>query len=200
MEYVKANEISFDPRAQMSRMFVDGWYTELRHFRKDKKRLAAAFEHIFLLDKFYLAVEGDKVASMVALTPGKLVPIMLDKKLLRRHLGFLPGTVAYIVLTRFVINHPYPFDITGDVGSFELVATQAEFQGRGIAHDLMKHLIETSDYKSYVLEVVENNAAARALYERKLGFVEFKRVKAPKMSSIGHFLYLRKDKAEGTNT
>ena len=130
---------------------------------------------------------------MAALTPGRALPILLDKSIMRKHLGFITGTVGHFAFTKFLVNHEYPLDISRNVGVFEFVAAGADFQGRGIAHGLLKHLIESHDFESFVLEVAENNLPARALYERKLGFVEIKRIKAPLITGIGHLLYLKKE-------
>jgi hypothetical protein len=82
MEYKKANELSFDPRPQMGRIFVVGFYQWLKYFSKDKNKLEQALTHMFILDYFYVAAEDGKIAAITACTDGKTPPIKLDKKTL----------------------------------------------------------------------------------------------------------------------
>jgi len=188
MEYLQASRAGFDVKKQMSRLFVEGFYKDLKWFSKDMERLIEAFEHIFLVEHFYVAINDGKVASMVALTGGKIPLVALDKKILRKHLGFLRGSFAYLSLTKFLVNRTYPFPVGEKVGNFEFVATASEFRSQGVAFGLMKHLRDATDYESFVLEVAKSNTPARKLYEQKLGFSEFCRVKGAMGS--GDLLYL----------
>jgi ribosomal protein S18 acetylase RimI-like enzyme len=193
MEFLRANELSFDPRPQMGRIFVEGFYQWLKYFSKDKEKLSRAMTHIFNLDCFYLAAEGNNIAVITACTNGKSPPIELDKKTLCQTLGFIAGRIAYMMLSKHLVNHPYPFEVMSQTGSIEFVATSPEFRGRGVAHGLIEHIINTESYSEYVLEVASNNASAIRLYE-KLGFVEFKRTPAPKQGGFEYLLYMRKAK------
>lgn len=193
MDFSRANELSFDPHPQMGRIFVEGFYQWLKYFSKDKEKLSRAMAHIFILDCFYLAVEGDKIAAITACTDGKSPPVKLDKKTLCQTLGFIGGRMAYMMLSKHLVSHPYPFEIMPQTGSIEFVATAPEFRGKGAAFGLIKHLMNAASCSEYVLEVADNNTAAVKLYE-KLGFTEFKRTPAPKQGGFEHFLYMRKAK------
>ncbi len=43
---------------------------------------------MFVLEQFYVFIIGDKVAGMVACTDGTALSVRLNKRELRKHLGF----------------------------------------------------------------------------------------------------------------
>jgi len=54
VKVVKATTFPQINRKQMSTIFVEGWYHDLKFFHKDKARLIKTFEHIFNLSCFYV--------------------------------------------------------------------------------------------------------------------------------------------------
>jgi len=191
MDFLRADKIDFDTRPQLSRVFVEGFYDWIRHFHKDKDKLTEAFIHIFDLSHFYVALDGENIAAMVACTQG-YAPISLDRKIFAKVLGFFCGNITYFMLKRHMVRNAYPFNLSKQTGSIEFVATAPDYRKRGIAHDLIIHVMEANPYNSYVLEVADTNTGAFNLYE-KLGFKEMKRVKAPRRSGVDYFLYMRKE-------
>jgi len=194
MQYLKASELQFDPRPQMSKIFSEGFYDHgLKMLCKDKDELARATAHIFLLENFYVAVENESViAAFVGCTAKKPPPIALDKKILRQEMGFFHGSIFYFMLNKVVIQKPYPFNQPPQAASIEFVATAQEYRGKGAAFGLLSYVMDVEPYSEYVLEVIGINTAAIRLYE-KLGFVEFMRVPAPKGSGLEHFVYMKKE-------
>jgi ribosomal protein S18 acetylase RimI-like enzyme len=195
-KYVRADSLSFDPREQISRIFVEGFYQWLHFFSKDKELLSRALAHTFELGKFYVGADRETVAAITACTDGKHPSIHLDKHELRRHLGFLRGSFAYVMLYKYLENHPYPFTLSESTGSIEFVATAAKYQRQGVASALIEHIMSNTPYTDYVLEVADTNTAALRLYER-LGFAEVKRIpeKHPKQSGLNFYIYMRKSGA-----
>jgi len=192
MEYRKASELTFDPRSQIGKIFAEGFYDDgLKHFSKDKTKLAKAIEHMFVLEHFYVAMEGDTIMAIVGCTNKKPPPVKLEKKILIRELGFIRGRIAFWGLNKFMANHKYPFEQSEKSGSIEFVATAPEHRGKGAAFGLLSYVMEVSSFAEYVLEVVGHNTTAMRLYE-KLGFVEFMRIPGPKGSGIQHFVYMKK--------
>jgi len=178
MEYLKASELTFDPRPQMSRIFAEGFYEHgLKHFTKDKSKLGKALSHIFELDSFFVAVENDEIMALIGCTDKKPPPIKLDKKILIQELGIIRGRIAYWGLNKYMVNHAYPFELSEQTGSIEFVATAPEHRGKGAAYGLLSHVMEILPYSEYVLEVVGDNTPAIRLYE-KLGYSEFMRIPA----------------------
>ena len=190
MEFIRADKLGFNPRPQMSMVFVEGFYQWLKALSKDKEKLVRAFEHIFNLDKFFAAVDGDKIASLTACTDGKERAVKLDKDILRRELGFIRGWITYKMLTKHMLGRKYPFELAADIGSIEFVATSPEYRGQGVAYSLISHIMETMALESYVLEVADTNTTALRLYE-SLGFRERARVKSVyKNAGFDYYLYL----------
>ncbi|MDR1641195.1 MAG: GNAT family N-acetyltransferase [Clostridiales bacterium] len=192
MDYLKASDLPFDAREQISRIFSDGFYQWLRYFSKDKAKLARAFEHSFKLPLFWVAVDGNAIASIAACTDGITSPVSLDRHELQRHLGFVRGMIAHKMLKPYLQEHKYPFTLTAGTGSVEFVATAEKYRGKGIAFNLVAHIMERCGHAEYVLEVADTNATAVRLYER-LGFKEFKRVpeKNPKQSGLNFYVYMK---------
>ncbi|WP_332698122.1 GNAT family N-acetyltransferase [Halalkalibacter lacteus] len=174
----KADEIDLDVRMQMSEIFTEGFSQWLGYFSKDKNKIAKAFAHMFVLNQFYVAITNDKVAGMTACTDGKTLSVRLNKKELRKHLGFFKGSMAGIFLKKefesLFENFP------PNTGSIEFVGTASEFRGQGVASQIIQHIFENTPYKEYVIEeVADTNTPAMRLY-KKLGFEEYKRKPLPK--------------------
>jgi ribosomal protein S18 acetylase RimI-like enzyme len=197
MRYISADQLHFDAREQISRVFVVGFYQWLKYFTKDVELLTRALAHIFDLPKFWVAVEGETIVAITACTDGVMPPISLDRTELRRHLGLIRGLLAYSMLKANLLEHTYPFTLTLQTGSIEFVATSPEFRDRGVAGGLIEHIMQTCGYSEYVLEVADTNSTAIRLYER-LGFKEFQRVpeKHPKQSGLNFYVYMKREMAK----
>ncbi|MET1248954.1 N-acetyltransferase [Sporolactobacillus sp. STCC-11] len=191
MEVKKANELGESVRNQISDVFVGGFMQWLQYFSKDPKKLSQAFAHMFLLEKFYVAVFDGEIAGITACTDGKSPCVRLKTRELIRHMGIIRGTIAGMVLKKEFENHPYPFPIESGRGSVEFVATAEGHRGKGVASAIIRHILDVESYHSYVLEVADTNTPAVRLY-RKLGFRELMRVpqKHSKQSGINALVYM----------
>ncbi|MDU1845397.1 MAG: N-acetyltransferase [Niallia nealsonii] len=192
---MKADKIdeNIDVRGQMAQIFAEGFAQWLGYFSKDKNIIAKAFSHMFILDQFYVAIENNKVAGMTACTDGKALSVQLNKKELRRHLGFFKGSIAGIVLKK-EFEAPYE-NFPVNTGSIEFVGTASEFRGQGIATQIIKYIMENTPYSEFLIEeVADTNIPAMRLYE-KLGFEEYKRKPIPekmaKRNGINNLLSLK---------
>ncbi|MFD1707224.1 GNAT family N-acetyltransferase [Siminovitchia sediminis] len=190
---VKADQVDFDVRKQMSEIFSEGFSQWLVFFSKDKNKIAKAFAHMFVLNQFYVAIANNKIAGMTACTDGTERSVRLNKKELRKHLGFFKGSMAGIFLKK---EFEAPFEeFPPNTGSIEFVGTASEFRGQGVASQIIKHIIENTPYNDYVIEeVADTNTSAMNLYN-KLGFEEYKRKPLPKIRAkkigINNFLSLK---------
>nr|WP_174616343.1 N-acetyltransferase [Virgibacillus ihumii] len=196
---VKSDKVvDIDVRRQMSKIFAEGFSEWLDYFSKDKSKIANAFAHMFVLDQFYVAIANNKVAGMAACTDGKTLSIRLNKKELRKHLGFLKGSIAGIVLKK---EWEAPFEnFPPNSGSIEFVGTAIEFRGNGVASQIIRHILENDQYNDYVIEeVADTNIPAVELYI-KLGFEEYKRKalseKIAQKSGINHYLSFKYSKSK----
>lgn len=161
----------------MSEIFAEGFTQWLHYFSKDKNKIAKAFAHMFVLDQFYVAIMNDKVAGMVACTDCISLSVHLNKIELRKHLGFFKGSLAGLILKKEFetpFKNPQP-----NTGSIEFVGTAPEFQGQGVASQIINHILENTSYNQYLVEeVADTNIPAMRLY-KKLGFEEYKRTPVP---------------------
>ncbi|MCL2377823.1 MAG: GNAT family N-acetyltransferase [Defluviitaleaceae bacterium] len=189
MEIIQASQASFDPKPQMSYIFVEGFYPWIKHISKNKEKLVKVFTHMFELERFYLAVESQKIAAIAACTSGT-TPVCLCRKDFVQVLGPVCGNISYLRLRRHMMHNSLPFNVSPKNGVIEFVATAPEFRKQGIGHTLLTHIIANLPHETYMLEVAETNTSAKRLYDR-LGFKEFKRVAASKRSGAGAYIYMR---------
>jgi ribosomal protein S18 acetylase RimI-like enzyme len=188
--------VTDDVRLQMSEIFAEGFTQWLIFFSKDKNKIAKAFAHMFVLDQFYVAINGNKVAAMAACTDCATLSVKLDKKELRKYLGFYKGSLAGIFLKKEFEN---PFENPpSDTGSIEFVGTHPDFRGQGAASQVIRHIISNTPYQEYMIaEVADTNTPAMKLYE-KMGFIEYKRTPVPFMRAkkigINNFIALKYEK------
>jgi len=191
VEYLKATELSFDSRRQISALVVDAYYDLVKHFKKDNQ-ITDVLAQSLLLEYFYVACENGEIASIIACKKDKPPPVKLDKKVFVKYLGLIMGNIAYPIIQKHMMEHKYPFKLAEQTGSIEIVATAPKYRGRGIAQGLAEHVMSEQSYKDYVLEVIDTNAGAIRLYE-KLGFEETMRTKAPKNAGFNEFIYMKKE-------
>lgn len=190
---VKANKTDLDVRKQMAEVFAEGYAQWLVFFSKDKKVIAKAFAHMFVLDQFYVAIVNGEIAGFTACTDGKKLSVKLNKRELRKHLGFFKGSMAGIFLKK-EFEAPYE-NFPPNTGSIEFVGTAPKFRGQGVASQIIRFIIENTPYDNYVIEeVADTNIPAMRLYE-KLGFEEYKRKPVPekiaKKIGVNNFLALK---------
>lgn len=196
---VKAKKTDLDVRGQMAEIFAEGYTQWLGYFSKDRNIIAKAFSHMFILDQFYVAIADGEIAGFAACTDGKKISVRLNKKELRKHLGFFKGSMAGIFLkTEF--EAPYE-NFPPNTGSIEFVGTAPKFRGQGVASQIIQHIIENTPYNDYVIEeVADTNIPAMRLYE-KLGFEEYRRKPMPKKlakkNGINNLLSLKYEKNKG---
>ncbi|HCS60970.1 MAG TPA: hypothetical protein DIW46_06175 [Microbacterium sp.] len=58
-----------------------------------------------------------------------------------------------------------------------VVATEAAYQGRGVATALLRHLLALPEYREYVLEDIKDTSTPALGLYTKLGFTIYKRRK-----------------------
>jgi len=179
-------------RAAIAAIFAEGFSQWLHYFSRDESRLARAFAHMFVLEDFHCALLDGRVIAMAACTDGRS-SVRLEGRELRKHLGIVRGTIARIVLKS---EFERSADVTTpDTGSIEFVGTASGFRRRGIAEALLRHLLATMPYSSFVIEVADTNIAALRLYQ-KLGFEEYRRrehtAKEARSSGVNAIIFLRR--------
>ncbi|MGA8942451.1 MAG: N-acetyltransferase [Thermoactinomyces sp.] len=195
IEIKRAHELNGNTKKKMSEIFVDGFGQHLAFFSKDPEKMAAALEHMFVPDVFYVAVMDGEIAGMAACTNGQVSSVKLDSKELRKHLGFYKGTICYLAL-KPQFEKP-PVETKDTLASVEFVATASKYRGKGVATAILHQILALPEYQEYILEVADTNTPAVKLYE-KVGFKEFKRIKQnwSRISGVNYLVYMKYIKSD----
>lgn len=195
MQIQRASALGDGARQEIGRLYAEGFGHWLRFFSRDTAVLTRAFQHMFLTEQFYVAEMNRRVAGTAACTDGRTAPVKLDNAELKKHLGFFKGTIAAMALKPQLEKLRYPFPLTASTATIEFVSTDMRHRRQGVAGAVIRHIIENTAYKSYVLQVADTNTGALKLY-KSLGFREIARVKDkhPRQSGIHEHIVMRYDK------
>lgn len=171
----RGDELGEGYRRRITEVYVRSFADDFVAFSRDTGRLADAFEHMLLLERFHIALVEGEPAGLASLTEGDQTLFAPRWREVRRHLGRVRGLLAYVVIRRWFMG------ASGDArpGRAEIgfVATEPGYQGRGVGTALLRHLLAQPGYREYVLEdIKDSNAPALGLYA-KVGFTEYKRRK-----------------------
>jgi ribosomal protein S18 acetylase RimI-like enzyme len=171
----RGDELGEEYRRRITEVYVRSFAEDFVAFSRDTGRLADAFEHMLLLDRFYIALVDGEPAGLASLTEGDQTLFAPQWREIRRQLGLARGLLCYIVVRNWFMR-PYDGARPG-LAEIGFVATEPAYQGRGVATALLRHLLSLPEYREYVLEdIKDTNAPALGLYA-KLGFTVYKRRK-----------------------
>jgi ribosomal protein S18 acetylase RimI-like enzyme len=162
-------------RRRIAEVYVRSFAQDFIAFSRDTGKLADAFEHMLLLDRFYIALVEGEPAGLASLTEGDQTLFAPRWPEIRRHLGPARGLLGYVVIRRWFMRASD--GARPGLAEIGFVATEPSHQGRGVATALLRHLLARPEYREYVLEdIKDTNASALGLYA-KLGFTVYKRRK-----------------------
>ncbi|MEV7527698.1 GNAT family N-acetyltransferase [Agrococcus sediminis] len=160
-------------RRRITEVYVRAFADDFRGFSRDASKLADAFEHMLLLERFHLALVDGEPAGLASLTEGDEQLFAPDRREILRHLGPVRGRIAdRVIRSWFMGAHAGSRPGVAEIG---FVATEPAHQGKGVATALLTHLLALPQYREYVLEdIKDTNGAALHLYA-KLGFEVYRR-------------------------
>ncbi|WP_280402303.1 GNAT family N-acetyltransferase [Nocardia carnea] len=196
----RGDRLGAEYRRRITEVYVRSFAADFVAFSRDTGTLADAFEHMLLLERFYIALVDGEPAGLASLTEGDQTLFAPRRAEIRRHLGPVRGLLAYVVIRRWFMA---PTD-GARPGRAEIgfVATEPAYQGRGVATALLRHLLALPGYSEYVLEdIKDTNASALAVYT-KLGFTVYKRRKArfAKRAGFSELLSMKLEQHPGRHT
>ncbi|MCD2440959.1 GNAT family N-acetyltransferase [Agromyces sp. SYSU K20354] len=169
----RGDELGEHYRRRITEVYVRSFAEDFVAFSRDTDRLADAFEHMLLLERFYVALVDGEPAGLASLTEGDQTLFAPRWREIRRHLGLVRGLLAYVVIRRWFMR-PSEGARAG-LAEIGFVATEPAYQGRGVATALLRRLLALPEYREYVLEdIKDTNEPALGLYA-KLGFTVYKR-------------------------
>ena len=171
----RGDELGEAYRRRITEVYVRSFADDFVAFSRDTARLADAFEHMLLLERFYVALVESDPAGLASLTEGRQMLFAPRWREIRRHLGLVRGLLCFVVIRTWFMRPSE--DAAPGRGEIAFVATEPAYQGRGVATALLRHLLALPGYREYVLEdIKDTNAPALAVYG-KLGFTVHKRRK-----------------------
>lgn len=173
IEIHRGDELGESYRHRITGVLVSGFAEDFAYFSSDPKVLTEAFEHMILLDRFYVALADGEPAAIASVTEGAQECFAPRRDELRKHLGPVHGTMSYfIVRSQFLGTYSGARDGLAEIG---FVTTAPQLQGRGLATALIRQILTLPQYEEYVLrDIKDTNAPAIGVYTR-LGFKEFRR-------------------------
>jgi ribosomal protein S18 acetylase RimI-like enzyme len=162
-------------RRRITEVYVRSFAEDFVAFSRDTGKLADAFEHMLLLERFYVALVEGEPAGLASLTEGNQTLFAPRWREILRHLGLARGLLGYVVIRSWFMRASD--GARPGLAEIGFVATEPAHQGRGVATALLNHLLAKPGYREYVLEdIKDTNAPALGLYA-KLGFTVYKRRK-----------------------
>ncbi len=167
IEISRGDALGESYRQRISEVLVNGFAEDFEYFSKDPKKLADAFAHMIILERFYVALVDGDPAAIASVTEGDQECFRPDRREIQRGLGWFHGLTSFaIIRSQFLGAYP---DARPGLAEIGFVTTAPQYQGKGVATALMTHLLDLP-YDEFVLrDIKDTNAPALGLY-RKLGF------------------------------
>lgn len=179
-------------RNDIALCIAEGFEEDFLVLCKDTGKVAKAISSGIIINKFYVAEIGNKMAGVIAVSNCEGRAVMTDISSYRKNFGMIKGIIAKLVLREeFEASIEYPVT----TGYIEFVAVRKNDRRKGIATAMLKESMALSSYKEYVLDVTDINLPAIKCYS-SLGFEEFKRVNEKHSKQKGYHAKIYMMKAE----
>jgi len=172
MDYTirKANE---DDKTQIARTIAYSFQQDFSGLTKDMERIAKVLENGVNPKRFIVAEQGGGIVGITGCADCTGRAVSSTKKACRKHLGFIRGSIAYMVLYEESFG---PLNYPAATGVIDFVGVLEEARGKGIANAMLEKTVESNpQYTEFILNAKDNNDRAIGVYER-FGFVEYERV------------------------
>ena len=163
---------------------------------KDMERIAKALENGIDTDRFVVAETGGGIIGITGCADCLGRAVTVTKKEIRKHLGLIRGSIAYMVLYEEAFA---PLDFPPTTAMIDYVGVLKAARGNGIAKALLEKTVELNpQYTKFVLNVKDNNDGAIRVYER-FGFVEYERIpyKWAKQAGFNAKVWMRYEPEKG---
>lgn len=191
IEISRGDEIGEQARRPITEVLVQGFADDFAYFSTDPSTLVDAFEHMLLLERFYVALLDGQPAAVASVTTQDQECFSPRAAELRRHLGAMHGTISHVVVrSQFLGAPPEARPGLAEIG---FVTTAPRCQGRGVATALIRQILTLDQYDTFVLrDIKDTNTAALGLYT-KLGFTEYQRrpVRFARRAGFGSYVSMR---------
>lgn len=189
MEHILRRSLPGEKR-KIAEAIVNCYGAELSALSKNQERLTNVFEEGVHTERFWVWEESNQILGIVACSDHTGRAFTPNRKKCIKSFGIVRDLIAYTIFKReFAKQLTYP-ETTGYI---EFVGVIDSARGRGISQVLLREVIcQNKQYKEFLLDVMDNNIAARRSYEN-LGFreVDRKPFSSGKRSGITARIYMK---------
>ncbi len=149
---------------------VESFYNTLKLFSNDKGIISQFLMDTINFDSFWVIEDKNNIAGCLSIVKHPQLLGKVNYKKARKLAGFIKG--AFVAkLLEGELNEAEQFSNDAYVN---MVSIHPDYQGKGLSKILLAESLKLMPYNTAVLNVVDTNEKAHALY-KKLGFVEFMR-------------------------
>lgn len=178
-EIKKYKELNEAQKEKSIQILIDG-FKHLFTFSKDEAELQQLFADALNSEFIYLCIENEQVLGLMGLATNQLRPVKLNEETCIRTYGKGKGKIICKQMNA-IFQSPV---VKQDTDLYiDVLATDKEARGKGVASKLMEYAFSLEGYKQYYIEVFSKNVNAKRLYENT-GF------KVIKKSPISPLLFL----------
>lgn len=164
-----------EDRRGIADTITEAFYDMFSQLTTDREGVAAGMAPMLHPERFTVAVEEatGEVAGAVALSDAQGYAFTVLSEVLRQAMGPIKGSLAAAAL-REEFYRPKSFE--PGQAHLDFVAVRERERGRGLAGQMLEHLLGRGGYSLYTLEVAEGMEHVMPLYE-SLGFREIRQEK-----------------------
>ncbi|UJL46371.1 GNAT family N-acetyltransferase [Virgibacillus sp. NKC19-16] len=153
---------------QVCQIFVNGFYDELNIISSDKDKLIRIFAPSLIKEHFFVALDNNReVVGITAFATKTQASQIVDKEFMKEEFGNLKGRLLTSILNKKSTH------IKKNQCNIEKVATASEYRGKGVATQLINHILSELPYEEFILEAMGANKSAVFVY-KNLGFRVYK--------------------------
>lgn len=159
-------------RNNIALCIAEGFEKDFSVLCKDNPKVAAAIAAGLNMENFYVADIKGNIAGVLAISDCNNRAARVESVSLKKKFGFFKGVIgAFVLKKEFEGRLGYP----ATTGYIEFVAVRKKYRQQGIATTLLQESMLLTNYREFVLDVIDINYNAIKCYT-KIGFEEFKRV------------------------
>ncbi|MGN1249199.1 MAG: GNAT family N-acetyltransferase [Candidatus Spyradocola sp.] len=186
---VKVRKAAEADRGEVALCIAEGFEKDFAVLCDVDQKVADAIAPALNLERFYVAEAEGGIAGVMAISDGSGRAARADGKALRKYLGFVKGTIGYVVLKE---EFEGKVEIPDAAGYIEFVAVRKSWRRQGVASEMIQESMRLSGYRDFVLDVTDVNVDAFNCY-RKIGFEVYRRVpeKHAKQKGFGAKVWMR---------
>lgn len=170
---------------------VESFYSLLKNFSNDKASLNQLFLDSLNFDTFYVLMDQNNIAGCLSIIKHPQTLGEISYKKARKLFGFIKGILmARILQLEISDSKNFPND-----GYINMLSIHPDYQGKGLAKQLVEDSLKLMPYKTAVLNLIDTNEKAYNLY-KKMGFNEFLRKpeKFKKQAGFNEKIYMKYSK------